>query len=97
MGMFGASIDPELGQHLPTERVAGHHAANCSAHDAIRMRGSEKLIRGDRLDAAHITSVAVVGLVLTLATREGHLLGVDHDDVVTSIRMRREGRLVLAA
>ncbi|MNW05240.1 hypothetical protein D3C71_2014580 [compost metagenome] len=39
-----------------------------------------------------------VELVLVqLATGQLHLVGIDDDDVVTHVHVRREGRLVLAA
>src|SRR5947199_10859921 len=49
------------------------------------------------LDAADITGVMAVDLLLALPAGEHDLLGIDHDDVVTVIDMRRVGRLVLAA
>src|SRR3546814_7384151 len=49
------------------------------------------------LDTASIAGVLVVNLVLQLLARELHLVGVDHDDIVTAIDMRGEARLMLAA
>ncbi len=49
------------------------------------------------LDAARMAGVVVVDLLVALAAGEHHLVGIDDDDVVAAVDMRREGRLVLAA
>src|SRR5690606_21903798 len=55
------------------------------------------LVGGDRLDAAGIAGVLVVGLVAALVAGEADLLDVDDDDVVPAIDVRGVARLVLAA
>src|SRR2546422_11649056 len=44
----------------------------------------------------HVAGVPEVALLLDLATRQLHLLGVDHDDEIAAIDVRRERRLMLA-
>ena len=44
-----------------------------------------------------MTGVPVVLLLLLLAPRDLHLVGIDDDDVVTHVEVGRVGRLVLAA
>src|SRR5262249_11854621 len=52
---------------------------------------------GPVLDAAGIAGVVVEHLVAQLVAGHLHLGGVDDDDVVAAIHVRRVGRLVLAA
>lgn len=95
--MIGARIDAKLREHLSTESVPREHPTNGRADDAVGMRGSEKLVRCDRLDASLVTAVAVIGLLLSLPTGKCDLVGVHDDDVVTDVRMRCKARLVFAA
>ena len=65
------------------------------------MRSGKRALE-DRLgrplfDAADIAGVVVVDLLVALAPGEHHLVGVDDDDVVAIVHMRRERGLVLAA
>ena len=47
--------------------------------------------------STRITSVAGVNLVSLFLAGEDHLLGVDDDDVVSTVLIRSEGWLVLTA
>ncbi len=49
------------------------------------------------LDTSGVARMTVIDLLLALAAGESHLLGIDDDDIVTAIEMRREQGLVLAA
>jgi hypothetical protein len=51
---------------------------------------------GDRPKTTRVTGVGVGKLLLALVAGEGDLAGVDDDDEVTSVDVRREGGLVLA-
>src|SRR5690606_12359251 len=101
LGLLGAvrvlraGVDLELAQLGPTERGLGQHAAHGLLDDALRV-SREQLGIALGLEATRITGVAVGDLVLTLAPGERDLVGVDDDDEVTSIDVRREGGLVLA-
>src|ERR1700688_894390 len=48
------------------------------------------------LEIAHVLAVAPVELLLELLAREFDLLGIDHDDVIAVVDVRRPGRLVAA-
>src|SRR5207245_8080102 len=74
-----------LRQH-PPHRLLDH---------ALRMLGEQDLERREPL-VPHVARVAEVALLLHLAPRELNLLGVDDDDAVTAIHVRRERGLVLA-
>ena len=54
-------------------------------------------LEGRFIHAARIAGVAVVGLLAGFFGRELDFVGVDHDDVVARIDVRREFGLVLAA
>src|SRR5262249_13014450 len=57
----------------------------------------EDRLRAAFLDAADVAGVMMVDLALPLAAGEHDLCGVDDDDVVAAIDVRRVGRQVLAA
>ncbi len=52
---------------------------------------------GDAFDAARITGVTIVDLVRQLAAGDAHLVGVDDDDEVAGVDVRRVLGFVLAA
>src|SRR4029079_3519308 len=84
--------------HLTTaERAARNHALNSLLEDALRKAAFDDLASGTLLDAAGITGVPIVNLVGVLLAGENDLVGVDDDDVVAVVNVRREGCLVLAA
>ena len=64
-------------------------------HDKSRL-AIEHLFRCGETLAARITGVANVHTVRQLLAGEADLVGVDDDDVVTTVHVRREIRLVLA-
>ena len=49
------------------------------------------------VDAARISAVAVIELVVRLVAGHAQLIDVDHHDIIAAIDVRREFRLVLAA
>jgi hypothetical protein len=58
--------------------------------------GRDHSAEGDVLLVPHVARVAEVGLLVRFPAREAHLFGVDDDDVVTRVEVRRVHRLVLS-
>src|SRR4029453_2104569 len=79
------------------ERTARDHALDRLLHHALGKTALEDLLGGTLLDAADEAGVLVVHLLVALATGEHDMRGVDDDDVVAAIDMRRIGGKVLAA
>ena len=95
--MLGAGVDLELAaQLLLGERGLGQHAEDGLLDDAVRVLG-EQVARGREALVAHVAGVREVLLLVSLRPGELDLGGVDHDDEVAAVHVRREGRLVLAA
>src|SRR5690606_32175063 len=97
MRVLGTGVDAQV-LHLATaERAARDHALDGLLDDALRKAALEDLASGALLDAARVTGVPVVLLVGVLTAGQDDLVGVDDDDVVTVVDVRREGSFVLAA
>src|SRR3546814_11048483 len=97
MRVSSARENAQVTHLLTAKRSARDHAFNGFFQNAFRETTLQHLGSGHALDTASITGVLVVNLVLQLLARELHLVGVDHDDIVTAIHMRGEARLMLAA
>ena len=63
----------------------------------LGMLAVENLLGGAILDAARIAGMPVIDLVGALVAGQHDVAGIDDDDVVAAIHMRREGRFVLAS
>src|SRR5215211_4260108 len=94
--MLGAGVDLELGQLPPGQAVARQHALDGLPQD-LRRAALDLLRERPLAQAPWITGVPVVDLVLTLLTRDGDLLGVDDDDEIARVDVRRVLGLALAA
>ena len=95
--MLGPGIDAQIRHLLAAERAARKHALHGLLEDALRERPSRISPRRALLDAAGMAGVPVVELCLRLLPVKTHLLGVDDDDIVAAVHMRRVGGLMLAA
>src|SRR2546421_6377487 len=94
--MRGTGIHLQLLDHRIAERSLGQHALDRLLERAARMLGLHVLELG-RVDAARMASVAVVDLVVGLVAGDADLFGVDDDDEIAGIDVRRINGLVLAA
>ena len=94
--MLGTRVNMQVVENLFTKTGLGEHSFDGPPHE---FSGSlrENLLRSRETLATRITGVASVNTAFHLVTLEGHLLGVDDDDVVTAIDMGGEPGLVLAA
>src|SRR5919112_3225747 len=96
MRMLSAAIDAQVAHDLTEKRAAGEHALHSLLDHALREAAVENELGSALLDAAWITGVVVVHLLLALAAGEHHLVGVDDDDVVAAVDVGRVVRLMLA-
>ena len=90
--MLAALVDLEVAHQLALQRPAREHALDGLLEDALGELAVEDLARRALLDAARIAGVPVVDLVVTLGAGEDDLLGVDDDDVVAAVDVRRVDR-----
>ena len=97
MRMLGARIYPKIAELLAAERAARQHAFDRLLDDALGKTSGENRFCRPLFDAADIAGMLVVDLLLDLAAGQHRLGGVDDDDVVAAIDVRRVGRLMLAA
>src|SRR5262245_23804624 len=96
MRMLGALVDLEIAQELALQRAAPQHALHGELDDALREAAFEDALRRRSLHAARMARMAVIDLVIVLLAGEDGLLGIDDDDVVAAIDMRRIEGSVLA-
>ena len=95
MGMVGPGVDLELEQLLAGHLVAGKHPLD-GEPDHVLGLAVEHLLEGAGADPARVAAVAVVALALQLVAGDRDLLGVDDDDEVADVAVRRVLRLPLA-
>src|SRR5688572_23270818 len=94
--MRGPGVALELLDHLVAQRALGEHALDGLLERAAR-EPRLHLLERRRRDAAGVSGMAMVELVLRLVAGDADLLDVGHDDEVTRVHVRREDGLVLAA
>src|SRR5882757_4181788 len=93
--MLGAGVDLELAELLAAQTVARDHALDGLADDLLGPL-LEQLAECPGANAARVSAVPPVALVLELLAGDHELLGVDDDDEVADVDVRRVGRLALA-
>ena len=96
VGVLGPGVDLELRELLTGQAVAGHHAFHGQPDDLLGPARLHLLERA-RAQPAGVAGVAVVALVLALVAAHVDLLGVDDDDEVARVDVRRVLGLALAA
>ena len=93
--VLGTCIDVQVVDELVAQTGLGQHTAHRLADEFLGTRGKDLAGRGEAL-AAGIAGVAGVNAVGHLLAGETNLLGIDDDDVVTTVHMRGVTGLVLA-
>ena len=93
--VFFTGIDLQLLNHGVAQGSLREHALNSDFKGAARV-ALLHLFESRFDDAARITRVAIVTLVLSLVATHLHLGSVDHNDEIARINVRRVFRLVLA-
>src|ERR1039457_3277286 len=96
MGMRFAAIDFQFRVNRAAEAIVRNHSAHGPFHQQFRMARSPRtqVLRLVAADKARETHVAFLVFLLSGHT---HFLGVDHDDEVASIDVRREDGFLFAA
>src|ERR1700679_3533585 len=93
--VVGTLVDLELGGHLAAELALGQHALDGFLEDLLRT-ANEQLAVLFLAQAAGETGVAAIELLASLHAGDLDLLGVDDDDVIAHIDIRRVERVQLA-
>ena len=94
MGMFGTPVHLQLGEHPATQPVPGQHAADGPTKGFLRSVEQKSPV-GAGTEATRVAGMAIHSLIGSLRTSQHHFGGVDDHNVVTSVLMRGEDRLVL--
>ncbi len=96
--MLRTVIDEEVLEQAATQRTLGQHALDSVAEDAVHTVGAlAQLFRCVETLTTWIASIACVDLVGLLLASEDGLLGIDDDNVVTTVYVRCEVGFVLSA
>jgi len=95
MFMVRASEYPKLGQHFPAQGIARQHTFDRILQYAFG-RFFEQLLEGHRPEIADVARVTIVHLVFQFVACHANLFGVDDDNVVARINVRRIFGFVLA-
>src|SRR5262245_52391558 len=94
--MFRTRIDAEVSKLNAAQRSARQHALDRLFDDALGETPLHDRFRRTVLDAADEAGVVVIDLIIALPPRQHGLGGIDDDDIVTVIDMRRIRCLVLS-
>ncbi len=89
MRMVRTGVDTQVGHLLATKRATWKHALDSLHHDALRMVTIQNFVSCAFLDAAGMTGMPLVGLVVTLVAGQEDLLGIDNNDMVATINVWR--------
>lgn len=96
MGMLSSFIHKELLDHLTAQAVLGQHPFDAEFDDADRA-GINHLFGSTGLLAAGIARVGLVFLLRQLVAGEADFSGIEHDDIIATVNVRRVRGLMLAA
>ena len=94
--MLRACINAQLLEVLRAEGVVGQHPLD-DAHQGDDGVLLDLAATGDRADAARVEGVTVDRLVTLGVAGQADLVGVDDNNMVAAVHVRRPLRLVLAA
>ena len=93
--MLGTCVNVQIAKDLNTKTGLGEHSTDCPPHEFGRPLLEDLLGRCKALSAG-ISGVTRVNAVGHFLATKGHLLGVDYDDVVTTVHVGGEAGLGLA-
>lgn len=94
--MIRSGVNLQLEQLTSSQRPSWKHAFDGMGDEPLGVFLAS-FGHGREPAATGIFSVSEVALVLFLFPRQSNLLGVDHDDEITGVEMRRKDGLVLSA
>ena len=86
MLVLAASINLQLLRHLAAQRSLGQHADDSVLDNELGLFSQQTAI-GGFLQAAGITAVLVVDLLIQLLAGQNDLGGIDDDDKVTGVNI----------
>ena len=95
MRMFRARVDLELSGHLFAQRIFRQHALN-GLGQHVRRVFLMKMFCRNRFQSSGVTGMVCISFCAHLVAAQVNLLGIDDDDMIAGIDVRREGRLVFA-
>ena len=81
--------------HVPAQCILGKHTLDGKFNHTSRVRFDHSPKR-NMLFVPHVTGVREVRFLVGLTPSQGHLFGIDHDDVIAHVEVRRIHGLVLA-
>ncbi len=93
--MLGAGVDAQLSVQRTTQRRVGQHTPDRPL-DHTRWSLGQLIFEHDSPQAAGIAGVAIVDLLVGLASTQADFGCVDHDDVIAQVHVGCIGRVVLA-
>ena len=96
MRMLRPRIDFDILQQLSAQRAFGKHTLDRLLQRKRGMAG-KRLLKGSGLQAADITGMAIVQLLLGLSPGQRHFVRVDHHHKIPYCLMRGINGLFLAA
>src|SRR5262249_30566235 len=96
VGVSWAGGDFQTMQNVRTKPIVWHPSSHCALDDSLGML-QKRLAQRLLSQTAGIAGVAIIDLLVQAIACHRDLLCVDDNNVVTTVQVRREGRLVLAA
>ena len=96
MTVVGIAVNAAAGQRLAADGVIGDHALDGQHHGLFGVFFHQGLVL-DLLEAADITGMMTIELLLQLTAGQNSLRRVDDDDVIPAVNVGGKGGLVLAA
>jgi hypothetical protein len=92
---FTSGINTQLLCATRAKLVFWQHSKHCFAHElfwtALQQRPNRNF-----LQPARISTVVAINLLVDLIPCQSDALGIDHNDVIATIEVRREARFILA-
>ena len=95
--MLCSLVDAQVAHQLGAQLALVQHAFDRFSHHALWELALDQHFRGAFLDTTRVSGVMIVFFIVVFAAGEDNLLRVDDNDIVTSINVWGESRLVLAA
>lgn len=95
--MLGSAVDSKVRHLLPAKRPARNHTLNGLHENTLGKLAAEDFEWAPFFDAAWVSRVPVIDLILRLVSGEHDLLRVDDYNIVAVVHVRRVSWLMLAA
>ena len=96
MRMLGTCVYMKVPVHLGAQTGLGEHLADGLPHYGFRL-ASKKFLGSSETLASGIAGVTYIDLVGEFLPGETDFLGIDYDDIIAAVHVRRIVHLVLTA